>query len=363
MGTMLWFGLRDLLRHWKLVLPMSLVATVAISIYLILVGYQAGLAAQFGNLDPVFLTIQERNSFGEIYGSRLSAQVGMQLIGMGLKWVVPEIHDVVGTSIADAVLLRGIDLEHYGQVNSYRLVAGTSLHPGDAPRQAMVGYRLAEKLRLAPGGTISLRGRDFTIRGIFSTGTYADNEAWIGLKDAQDLLGWGSDVSVYIIQGGGSIKAGDNLPGGAVASVRGEGGQTLSSQYKPVLEVHGAAAQAMGVVTALTLANVLLRLALIRRRDLAILRTVGFQRSSLMIYLAVQAVGVSILGAALGWLITLGITSIVRLGVFGFDIRPLFDARTILVSGLWLMVITAAGATLPVWVINRLNLAQLLRAE
>jgi ABC-type lipoprotein release transport system permease subunit len=360
---MLWFGLRDLLRHWKLVLAMSLVASVAICIYLTLVGYQAGLAAQFGPLDTAFLTIQERNSFGEIYGSRLSPLVGAQLIGMGVKWIVPEIHDVVGTSIEDAVLLRGVDLEQYEQVNTYHLVVGTVLHPGDAPRQAMAGYRLAEKLGLAPGGTISLRGRDFTIRGVFRTGTYADNEAWISLKDAQDLLGWGSDVSVYIIQTGGPIKAGDSLPGGAVASKRGEGGQTLSNQYKPVLEVHGVAAQAMGVVTALTLANVLLRLALIRRRDLAILRTVGFQRYSLIIYLAVQAVGIAILGAVLAGLGTLGTVSIMRLGVFGFDIRPLFDAKTLFFSGIWLMVITAAGTILPVWVISRLNLAGLLRAE
>jgi len=360
---MLWFGLRDLLRHWKLVLAMSLVAAVAISIYLILVGYQAGLASQFGTLDAAYLTVQERNSFGEFYGSRLSNQVGKQLSGMGVKWVVPEILVVVGTSIEDAVHLRGIDLEHYGEVNPYRLAAGNSLHPGDAPRQAMVGYRLAEKLKLRPGGTISLRGRDFTIRGIIRTNAYADREVWISLKDAQDLLGWGSDVSVYIIQGGGLINPGDNLPGGAVVSLRGEDGQIVSSQYKPVLEVHGAAAQAMGLVTALTLANVLLRLALIRRRDLAILRTVGFQRFSLMIYLVVQAVGIAVLGATLAGLGMLGAATIMRLGVFGFEIRPLFDARSLFVSGVWLVVIIACGTTLPVWVISRLNLARLLRVE
>ncbi len=48
MISMVWFGVIDLLRNWKLALAMSLVATVAIIIFLTLVGYQNGLETQFG---------------------------------------------------------------------------------------------------------------------------------------------------------------------------------------------------------------------------------------------------------------------------------------------------------------------------
>jgi ABC-type antimicrobial peptide transport system permease subunit len=168
---------------------------------------------------------------------------------------------------------------------------------------------------------------------------------------------------VYIIPEGGPVRVGDNLSGGATAALRGEAGQSLSSQYKPVLDVHGAAAQVMGLVTALTLANVLLRLALIRKRDLAILRTVGFQRKSLGIYLGVQALAIALAGAIQAALGTIALSSVMRLGVFGFDIRPVFDLSTLMNSAVWLLVITLAGSVLPVWAMNHLNLAQLLRTE
>jgi putative ABC transport system permease protein len=363
MSSMIWFGLRDLLSHWKLALAMSLVASVAIIVYLTLVGYQQGLETQFGSLSRAFLTVQETDSFGEIYGSRLAAQVGDELKTMGVELVVPEIHDIIGTSVDKAVMLRGVDLEQYNHVETYRLVSGQALEAGKAPRRAMIGYRLAENKKLGPGKTISLRGRDFTVIGVFRTDTYTDNEAWVSLEDAQALLGWGTDVSVYIIPEAGPVKVGDILSGGATAALRGEAGQSLSSQYKPVLDVHGAAAQVMGLVTALTLANVLLRLALIRKRDLAILRTVGFQRKSLGIYLGVQALAIALAGAIQAALGTIALSSVMRLGVFGFDIRPVFDLSTLMNSAVWLLVITLAGSVLPVWAMNRLNLAQLLRIE
>lgn len=363
MISMIRFGLQDLLRHWKLALAMSLVASVAIIVYLTLVGYQNGLETQFGRLNPTFLTIQEMDSFGEIFGSRLSAQVGEQLKAIGVEMVVPEIHDVIGTSMESAVLIRGVDLGQYNKVETYRLLSGRALAAGEAPRHSLLGYRLADDRRIALGGTISLRGRDFTVIGIFRTDTYTDNEAWISLEDAQALLGWGTDVSVYIIPDGGFIKVGDTVAGGVTAARRGEAGLALSSQYQPVLDVHGAAAQAMGLVTALTLANVLLRLALIRRRDLAILRTVGFQRRSLAVYLGVQALAIALVGAVLAGFGTLAISSVMRLGVFGFDVRPVFDTGTIANSAGWLALVTLAGTLLPVWVMNRLNLAQLLRVE
>jgi putative ABC transport system permease protein len=363
MIAMIWFGLRDLLNQWRLALAMSLVAAVALLFYLILVGFQNGMQTQFGMLDRSLLTVQEIGSFGEVYGSRLSARVGLRLQEMGVSMVVPEIHDVIGTSMEDALLLRGVDLNQYGKVEKFQLISGRALGPEDLPRSAMIGYRLAENKNIAPGKTISLRGRDFNVIGVFRTDTYTDNEAWISLLDAQTLLGWGTDVSVYIIAEGGPIKVGDNLDGGATAAVRGESIKSLSSQYQPVIDDHGAAAQVMGLVTALTLANVLLRLALLRRRDLSILRTVGFQRRSLIIYLGIQAIAIAGGGALLAGLGTLALTSTLQLGVFGFEIRPIFDTPTLIKSALWFGVITSAGTILSVWTINRLNLAQLLRTE
>ena len=50
--------------------------------------------------------------------------------------------------------------------------------------------------------------------GTFQTGMYVDNEAWVALEDAQTLLGYGKDVSIFIIPDEGILSSGDTLPGG-----------------------------------------------------------------------------------------------------------------------------------------------------
>ncbi len=136
--------------------------------------------------------------------------------------IIPEIHTVTGVSVQDATLLRGIDLRQYQRLETFSMLSGRSLHPGDSPRLAMLGVLLAERKHLKTGDAISLRGRNFTVVGIFQNGTYMDNQAWISLADAQALLGWGQDVSVYIIPDQGILHEGDTLPGGLSVTRKGE---------------------------------------------------------------------------------------------------------------------------------------------
>jgi len=52
----------------------------------------------------------------------------------------------------------------------------------------MIGTSLADRLKTGIGEVIKLRGREFTVIGIFKTGSYEDSQAWISLQDAQKLL-------------------------------------------------------------------------------------------------------------------------------------------------------------------------------
>ena len=138
-------------------------------------------------------------------------------------------------------------------------------------------------------GVISLRGRDFSIIGIFQNGTYMDNQAWISLADAQTLLGWGEDVSVFIIPDEGILHEGQSLPGGLAVSRKGRDLRLIAAQYRPILDIWQWVSLALGAATALTLTSLLSRLAWLRRREMAILRTLGFPVRSMVVYLLVQA--------------------------------------------------------------------------
>jgi putative ABC transport system permease protein len=356
-------GLHDLFNHRRLALIMALSIAIATAMYIFLVTYRAGLAAEFIEQTPDLLVVHDNQNVGDISGSRISSQAAEMLSGLGISMIIPEIRAVTGTSIQNATLLRGIDLNQYTRLESFTIFSGRSLEPGDPSRLAMVGALLAERQDLKTGDSVSLRGRDFTVVGIFQNGTYMDNQAWISLADAQALLDWGQDVSVYIIPDEGILQEGDILAGGLAVTRKGGTLRLIAAQYQPMLNMWQLVALALGIGVSLTLASALWRLAWLRRHEMAILRTTGFPTRSMVGYLLVQAAGITLLGILLGGLFTLVLTTSIRLTVSSFTIVPRLDAGTLLPGLGWVGLIMLAGSLLPAWWLSHLNLAQLLHSK
>jgi ABC-type antimicrobial peptide transport system permease subunit len=356
-------GLHDLLIRPRLTLAMSMLIAVSVAVFTTLQAYRTSLTVEFNHLAPNLLVVQETQGFGEIYGSRLSPQIGAQLGKLGIHMVVPEIHVITGTSAQNASLIRGIDLQHYLLIDTFTILSGRIMRPGDPPRSAMIGSLLASNWDLKVGSGITLRGRNFKVLGIFHIGTYADNEAWISIEDAQDLLGWGQDVSTYVIPDEGILHEGDTPFQGVSVARKGEGVRFEASQWQPVIDLMGVVSTAMGTATAMALANILWRSAWARRREMAILRTNGFSIFSLVTYLLTQAAGVTLLGIAFGTGFTLLLTSGVQVAVHGFTLNPRLNLASTLSSVGWVGLILLAGCLLPAWWLNHMNLAQMLNSK
>lgn len=357
------FALRELTHHARQVFVMVLAVSVPLMSFLTLEAYHAGLLARYSGGDKDFLVVQLSGSFGEIVGSRLSAQVGADLRAAGASMVIPEIHAIVGTSSENAIMLRGIPLEYYSQVEEYNLVAGRSLREGDQPRLAMIGSRLAELRALLSGDTLQIRGRDFTIVGIFNTSTYAGNEAWISLQDAQSLLGWGTDVSTYLIPDGETFKEGDTLPGGISIVKKGASSTALIAEWQPVFNLLAIVISTLGVAAAVGLASILWRLAWLQRRELAILRSIGFGKAILAAYLFIQGGAISLLGFLVGGLGALAIGSLAEFNASGVSINAVMNGSVILSSMTFTVCITLAGSFVPTWWLNQINLTELLKSK
>jgi ABC-type lipoprotein release transport system permease subunit len=248
-------------------------------------------------------------------------------------------------------------------VEEYKMVAGRPLLPGDPPRLAMIGSRLAEGRSLMPGDFISIRGRDFQVTGIFDVATYVANEAWISLEEAQALLGWGTDVSVFVIPDGETYREGDTLPGGITIVRKGESGATLLAEWKPLFRLLNLVIGALGVAAAVALASILWRLAWLQKHELAILRSIGFGKRSLAAYLFAQGGVITLLGFLLGGLGAWGLGEWMEIATAGISIQAVFDDQVILISLVFAACMAVTGTAVPAWWLNRLNLAVLLRSE
>jgi ABC-type lipoprotein release transport system permease subunit len=356
-------GLRELRTHTRLTLVMSLAVAVPLMLFFVLDAFQASLRSRFGQEYGDFLLVQVSGSMGEFYGSRLPAAVGDELKAAGASLVAPAIHTIVGTTTDNAVLLRGVKLELYSQVEAFHMEAGRPLRAGDASRLAMVGARLAEDKNLLPGDTFAIRGRDFQVVGIFETHTYASHEAWISLEDAQALLGWGTDVSVYVIPNGEAFQEGDSLGQGVSVVRKGDSSAAMMAEWQPFFALLSAIILALGAAAVTALASILWRLAWMQRRELAILRSMGFGKRSLAGYLLAQGGAITLLGFAAGSLGAFGVGGLSEVKTAGISIQALFDPQTLLASLGYAALICLAGAAVPAWWLSHLNLTALLRAE
>lgn len=356
-------GLLNLMHHKKLVLVMALSIAITITIFAGIELYRAGMKTKYTELAPQYLLVHENQTLGEFYGSRIPASVGESLLALGISRVIPELRAVAGTSAENAVLVRGVDLEQYTQLESFSILTGRQLLPGEAHRNAMIGWRLAASRGLSTGDIISLRGRDFSVIGIFKNGTYMDNQAWISLSDAQTLLGWGTDVSVFIIPDEGIVQEGDPILEGITVTRKGESLKFTLDQYKPIFDLLQLVVIILGAASALALSNILLRLAWLRRKEMAVIRTNGFPVLFLVEYLFTQAACITALGFIFGIIFTAAFTILVRITLPSFTLVPTLErgasVSIIFAAGL----IMTAGSVLPAWWLSRVNLAAQLHAE
>lgn len=363
MLTIFWIALLDLRSHWRVIVVMILFFAINVFAYIELTGYQLSINAQFHFIDDDYLIIHEADTAAEYYGSRLSPIIGEELTSLGYSRVIPAVHSFTVTAGREIQFIYGIDLEQYQDVERFHLLAGRVLQVGDSQRSVMLGSLFAEKIKATIGDTISLRGRDFQVVGIFKTGTFTDNDAWISLPAAQTLLGWGEDVSYYLVPDSGVLKAGDTFGQGIVVSRRGESVYASSKQYLELLELFAFVIQCLGFGTVITMGALILRITILHQYPLALMRVYGFSKISLYIYILSQAVVIFIFGFMIGFGFALLFPLLYQLNVSGWVILPSFVFSEILRSFGYLFGFVLIGVLIPILWFNRLNLSKLLRSE
>ena len=359
-------AVKDLIRKWPLAIVMSLLFCVSFGSYLGLMGYKNSLSDSYFQISQDWLVIQKSDGIGEIHGSRLQPEVGNRLMQEGYPNPIPEIHQIVGTSIATGMLMRGVSLADYRYISYFSIDSGEALDSTSPSRSAMVGSILAETQKAKVGGQSRVRGREFNVIGIFSTKTYQDNEVWISLEDAQKLINYGEDVSIYYIPDGGTLNVGDNLGDGIVIGRKGEMGSALGHEVASFYNYLGMVASFAAVATVITLTNLLWRLAWLRRHEFGIIRTLGFGRRSLVFYLFTQAITILVTGLVLGWFLAdlVLVRKVDKISSFGVAVAtPTWDLGTLLsAAGLFLLILLI-GIAYPAIRINHMSIPMLLGRE
>jgi putative ABC transport system permease protein len=231
-----------------------------------------------------------------------------------------------------------------------------------SPGHVVVGDVLARELHVAPGSTLRLGARRFEVAGVFHSGiTEEDTGVVTVLSDAQSLAGRTSDeattFAVRVAPRTTASKATREISrtfpnlliiSDASEAVRAGANSQLIANAVLLIVVLAL------IIGALAVANTMLAAVLERRRELALLTTIGWSARQLGALVLGEAVAVSVIGTAVG--LVLGVLASEFLpGALGLGpfISPELTAwgfgRAVLIG----IMIGVAGALYPIWRVTR----------
>ena len=231
-----------------------------------------------------------------------------------------------------------------------------ALHPAwrDSPGTAgaMIGARLAERLGAgAARGPIALRCGTRTLVvpavGRLQAGSADDDALWIPLEDAQRLAGLPGRASLA------QARADDPQAAQRAATVLERGGGMHALVLHALSETEAVLLARMRRLMTLVTAAALLAaglcafgtltdLALERRRDIALLKSLGASRGDVVRLFVSESLAIGLLGGFAGWVIGVAFAELIGGTVFhaGVALRPDVPA---LVIGLSVAVASLAG--------------------
>lgn len=233
---------------------------------------------------------------------------------------------------------------------------------GPTPGHVVVGDGLAGQLHIRPGRTIRLNHRTFPVVGVYHTGlTYEDLGVITVLGDAQVLAGRSrNEVTTIAVRLTPTIslaaakrRFARELPGVAAISDPGEAVRSGANSEligKAVLLIVVLAL----IIGALAVANTMLAAVLERRRELALLSTIGWSAGQLGALVLGEAIAVSAIGTVFGLVLGLLAADLLpgALGLHAFisaDVTAWALGRGALIG----MIIGVIGAAYPIWRVAR----------
>lgn len=360
MSPVLRLAVQDMARRWRMLVALGVMVALTVLMVTLLDGYTRSIDVRFKSSQPK-LVVQQDSSVGEFAGSRMPASVADDLRAAGVADAVPEVHAVTGTTGSDAMLIAGVDPDRYRDLDPYHLVAGRHLRAGESQRTVLIGESLSRRLGWHAGDTVVIRGRNFHVVGVFRLGTYLDDAAIMPITDAQRLLGWGTDVSLFVIPADGPLAVGDTMADGLVVAQRGD--VALVDEWGPLLRLLDASVRLLALGAVAVLAVALWRLAWLHRLDLGLLRLMGFPRRALAVYLGVQAAALVLVAAAVGLSAAVVVAPRLARTTLAVTTSPVIDSWVVTRGLGSAMLILVVALTVPLVLVARRDIGTLVRRD
>ena len=206
---------------------------------------------------------------------------------------------------------RGVQPASLAVRDGFRLVAGRLFEPGR--HEAIAGVGARDRFEgLAIGDTVRVRRTDWTVVGHFSAGgAVAESEVWADfhlLDPISGMTGWVHTVHARVTSPEARTRLAGDLAGDEslrvdIRTYADFFGDQADAQTETVETAGLVAAILMGLCATFGAVNTMFAAVAARRREMAVLRTLGFGGVSVGLSVVVESVVVAVAGGASGGLV------------------------------------------------------------
>jgi putative ABC transport system permease protein len=347
-------------RALSALFAMVVAAAVSTAMLNLYVDVQAKLRREFRNYGANIILVGKG---GASLPADALPQVESILAGRGV--VAPFAMVVARTSDGQAIVVAGTDFDRVKQLDRWWSVSAWP----STPQQALVGVRAL--------AVVSLKNQPFdltfqghrihlTPAGIVQTGAAEDSRIYLSLRD---FVSWtGVQASTIEVAATGSPEE--------IATTMHQLEQAVpAAEVRPVRQIMEGEARVLGktrstllsaaaliiLTAALCVLSTLMGWVFDRRRDFAIMKTLGASDRLLNGFFAAEAAALGAAGAVIGFVLGIGIAAWIGRVNFHAPVVPRFSVLPFVLAGS--MVVTLLSAILPIWLLRRVQPAVILRGE
>jgi putative ABC transport system permease protein len=341
-------------------LAMVVAAAVATAMLNLYVDVQAKLRKEFRNYGANIVVIAKN---GQALPADALNKVNTALADHGLA--VPFAYVVARTSNGQSVVVSGTNLDEVRKLDSWWSVTAWP----HTSQEALVGARAAAVVS-PQGKPFALSFQERTIRlnptGTLRTGASEDSRIYLSLQDFENWTG--VQPSTIEIASSGSPEEVNALikqlslalPATEVHPIRQimEGEARVLGKTRATL---AAAATLIIATAALCVLSTLTGWVFDRRRDFAIMKTLGASERLISGFFAAEAAALGAVGAIVGFGIGVGVAAWIGRVNFHVPVVPRLSVLPVVFVGS--IVVALISAVLPIFLLRHVQPAMILRGE
>jgi putative ABC transport system permease protein len=223
-----------------------------------------------------------------------------------------------------------------------------------------IGYSVAQRLKLSEGSTLTLENRTFNVTKVLpETGTVDDDRVFANLHEVQALLGTGEQISAIEVMGccseisdGLLGKMRNILPDTRITTI----GQIVSTQIKTNQLMNKLSLVFLIIILfvgGISIGNYIWANVNERRKEIGILRMIGYQKRHIYNILIMKAVIMGLAGGIAGYI--LGTIAAVWLGpqFAGIEVNPLYVLLPVSIA--ISILISVTGSVIPAYMAGKIE--------